>query len=67
LTVNHLIHKVLAGEKGKVPDELFITGASYIYQTTQFPQTTKNITTRICCSGWTLTLELVVICLSKYI
>ena len=42
MTVNHLIHKVLAGEKGKVPDELFITGASYIYQTTQFPQTTKK-------------------------
>ncbi|WP_159883274.1 Rossmann-like domain-containing protein [Paenibacillus puerhi] len=36
-SVNELREAILAGEYGPKPDRLAVTGASYLYQTTQFP------------------------------
>jgi hypothetical protein len=36
-SVSELKEKILAGELGTHPKDMWVTGASYIYQTTQFP------------------------------
>lgn len=39
MKINALIQKVIAGEIGEDIEDMYVTGASYIFQTTQFPKT----------------------------
>ena len=42
MKIDELISKSVAGEIGEDPENLHVTGAAYIFQTTQFPKTTTK-------------------------